>query len=147
MALVGTLLFLVLSAIAALHVWWGLGGLWPANNERNLVALVVGKTGMKRMPSSPQCFLAAGAIFATGLLALLAARVIGGSLSGYVQIVSALIGSGIFLGRGFAGFLPAWRAQYSQLPFATFDQRYYSPFCLIVGVGFVGLLLRGLSLI
>jgi hypothetical protein len=137
MTILAVILFVILAAIAALHVVWGAGGLWPARNEPELVALVIGRTGRKKMPSSTQCFVAAGAIFYAGLLALFAANIFKLVLVENIVTMSVLIVAGVFLGRGIAGFLPSWRVHFSQQPFATFDRRYYSPFCFAVAAAFL----------
>ena len=48
---------------------------------------------------------------------------------------SLLIGL-VFLGRGIAGFTPWWRRLAPEQPFARLDLRYYSPLCLLIGLGF-----------
>jgi hypothetical protein len=42
--------FFVLAAIAAIHALWAFGLRWPARNERDLVAFVIGATGRTQMP-------------------------------------------------------------------------------------------------
>ena len=49
----------------------------------------------------------------------------------------------VFLLRGIAGFLPAWRRKHPLEPFATLDGRMYSPLCLAVAAGYAVLLLQG----
>lgn len=147
MAIAATILFAFLLAIAVLHFTWGLGFLWPAKTERELVSLVVGKTGLQKMPSPMQCFGAAGAIFIAGLLALFAGNVIEPPGTKNISTVLALVAGCVFLGRGIAGFMPAWRARFSQQPFATFDRLYYSPFCLAVAATFLLMVICRLSLI
>ena len=51
-----------------------------------------------------------------------------------------LAGAGIatvFLARGVAGYVPAWRRLQSAEPFTTLDRRYYAPLCLALGTGFL----------
>jgi hypothetical protein len=43
----------------------------------------------------------------------------------------------IFLARGIAGYTPTWRRRFYDEPFTTFDKRYYSPLCILLGLGFV----------
>ena len=50
MVLLATLMFLVLAAIAAIHILWAFGLRWPVESERDLVALVVGTTDRTQMP-------------------------------------------------------------------------------------------------
>jgi hypothetical protein len=39
-----------------------------------------------------------------------------------------------------AGYSPRWREHFRDEPFATRDRRYYSPYCLLMGVGYLALL-------
>ena len=145
MTIAALILFALFLVIAALHFAWGLGFLWPAKTERELVSLVVGKTGLEKMPSPLQCFAAAGAIFLAGLLALVAGNIIELPWMKNISTLLALVAACIFLGRGIAGFLPAWRVRFSQQPFATLDRSYYSPFCLGAAAIFLLLVLGRLS--
>ncbi len=56
MRLISTILFVVLMAIAALHAYWGVGGLWPAASERELIDTVIGSPGFVRMPPAWMTF-------------------------------------------------------------------------------------------
>nr|WP_287328705.1 DUF3995 domain-containing protein [Mesorhizobium sp.] len=49
---------------------------------------------------------------------------------------TALLIALVFLGRGIAGFTPWWRRLAPEQPFARLDVGYYSPLCLVVGLGF-----------
>ena len=51
----------------------------------------------------------------------------------------------VFLGRGVAGYVPAWRAIFSREPFATMDRTYYSPLCLAIAAGLVWILIERLK--
>ena len=42
----------------------------------------------------------------------------------------------VFLGRGLIGLTPWWRRLTPEQPFARLNLRYYSPLCLVVGLGF-----------
>src|SRR6478752_1167948 len=66
MVLLATLMFLVLAAIAAIHILWAFGLRWPVESERDLVALVVGTTDRTQMPGPVECIAAAAAIFCAG---------------------------------------------------------------------------------
>jgi Protein of unknown function (DUF3995) len=122
--------FIVLTAIAALHASWAFGSHWPAANERDLVALAIGATGRKRMPAAAQCAIAALAIFASGCVALLLAGVVRLPLPGLAITIAGYAIAAVFIGRGIAGYVPVWRALFSQRPFARNDVMYYSPLCL-----------------
>jgi hypothetical protein len=138
MSWLGVIVFLLLLAIAALHLAWGFGVRFPARGERELVALVIGATGTTTMPSAAQCAAAAAAIFGAGLVAL--------ALAGFIRSVPAgLVGAAgviavlVFAARGIAGYVPAWRRRFSQEPFATLDQRVYAPLCFVLAAAFAAL--------
>jgi hypothetical protein len=54
--------------------------------------------------------------------------------------VSTLLGfaaGAVFLGRGLAAYIPAWRRVTPEQPFARLDQIAYGPLCLALGAGFL----------
>lgn len=136
MSVIVTTAFLLLAAIAALHVAWGFGLRWPARDERSLVALVIGATGQTRMPPLVQCLFAATAIFAAGVVALLLAGVIRVPLPvDFVTLIGAFVVL-VFAGRGIAAYVSAWRRHFAQEPFASMDRTWYGPLCLLLAIGF-----------
>jgi hypothetical protein len=140
MTMLAVLMFIGLAAIAGLHAAWGFGMRWPARNERDLVALVVGRRGQSWVPTLAQCLLAATAILAAGLVALLMANII------RLPVPPALVtaaGAGatlVFLARGVAAYTTVWRDAFSQEPFATMDRAWYAPLCFLFAAGFALLL-------
>jgi hypothetical protein len=136
MTVIAVAIFLLLTAIAALHAAWGFGLRWPAREERSLVALVIGATGQTRMPGLAQCLLAAAAIFAAGVVALLLAGVARVPLPpGFVTLIGVLVFF-VFAGRCIAAYIPAWRRRFAQEPFASMDRTWYGPLCLLLAIGF-----------
>jgi len=129
------LLFLGVGAAAALHALWGLGSTWPEADEEALARSVVGD-GRRRMPPAWQCFAVAALLAIVALWPFL--------MLGRGEVPVVLAGSfaisGLFVTRGFAGYSPRWRGRFRDEPFATRDRRYYSPFCLLMGVGYLALL-------
>ena len=143
MTALALLLSTVVWVIAVLHASWGLGNHWPAASRAQLAKSAVGTPGIVRMPSPSQCFavaailtgVASWPLFATGLLA-----------EAWPRWLTLLAGAGIaavFLGRGVAGFTSAWRSRFPEQPFATYDRRYYSPLCLVLGAGYLAILIAG----
>jgi hypothetical protein len=122
---------ILLAAIAAIHVAWGLGVRWPRSDEKALVALVVGYD-RDRMPSSVRCFLAAGAIFAAATVMALLSGVLNAPIAPWFVALLGIGMTAVFAGRGIAGYLPAWRKRFPRQPFAQLDRRIYSPLCLII---------------
>lgn len=132
-------LFFLLAMIAALHVYWAFGGLWPASTEQDLVNTVIGAPSLNSMPARNPALFVAALIFSSALVGLVA----GGALSFVPRALSraGALGVGlIFLARGFAGLggLSIFRTWVVE-PFATLNVQFYSPLCLLIGMAFVSL--------
>ena len=131
----GPALFLILSAVAGLHIAWARGRYWPADDERSLVNMVVGRADMARMPPRTLTYVVAGVLIIGGLCAL----TLGFEPEGPVGNVLAYLGAGycgIFLLRGLLGYLPPWRSRHPVEPFPTLDKMFYSPACILIGEAF-----------
>jgi hypothetical protein len=133
-------LFLAVGAAAAVHALWGLGSTWPEASAEALARSVVGD-GRRSMPPPWQCFAVA---LVLGLVALWPFFALGREELSWVMSVTYSI-AGIFVARGVAGFTPRWRGYFRDEPFATRDRRYYSPFCLLMGFGYIELLAGGME--
>jgi hypothetical protein len=134
-AALALLLFAGVGAIAVVHALWGMGSHWPEANEEALVRGVVGD-GRRRMPPPWQCFAVAAVL---ALVALWPWYVLGRG-SEPVVLTGTFAIAGVFVARGWAGYSPRWRGHFRDEPFATRDKRYYSPYCLLFGVGYLALL-------
>lgn len=130
------LLSFVLLLVTALHVYWGIGGIWPGRDPRSCARAVVGFRGVNEMPTPFASFAVAACL---GLMTLWPLALIGLFASPFpregLAATSMLIGL-VFLGRGLVGFTPWWRRLTPEQPFARLDVRYYSPLCLLIGLGF-----------
>ena len=142
MTTIAVIVFLTLAAIAAAHVAWGFGVNWPAANRNDLFHLVVGATGRADMPTLPQCLAAAAAIFLAGFSALLVADIVKLPLPASLVTIIGVLVALVFAGRGVAPYTSAWRRRFSRQPFATMDQSWYGPLCLLLAVCFVILLFK-----
>ena len=129
------LLCLGVGAIAFVHALWGFGSTWPEANDEALARSVVG-AGRRRMPPAWQCFAVASVLALTALWPFV---MLGRGEVPWVLATSFAI-AGVFILRGLAGYSPRWRQHFHDEPFATRDRRYYSPFCLLMGVGYLALL-------
>ena len=136
MTTLAVMVFLLLAVIAALHAAWGFGLRWPAEDERDLVALVVGATGRTRMPAMVECLAAAAAILGAGLVALAAAGLVAVPISPVLLAAIAALVAAVFAVRGLAAYLPAWRRRFAQEPFATLDRSWFGPLCLLLALAF-----------
>jgi hypothetical protein len=135
MILLALLLSLALLAIAALHAWWGLGGVWPEESEADLARAVVGD-GRSRMPPPWQCHAVAATLV---VVAAWPWVILVWPASDFVLVVGVVVAAIFFL-RGLAGYSPRWRAHFPVQPFATRDARLYSPACMVLATGFMALL-------
>jgi len=139
MILLAAILTLVLATIAALHIYWGFGGVWPGRDAADCARRTGGFRGARTMPGPAACVAVAAALVVAALIPIfLAGRF--GMLATLAGLAVALV----FLGRGVAGFTPAWRRLTPEEPFATLDVRYYSPLCLAIGAGFAALAIKEL---
>ena len=130
MILIALVLIAVLLGIALLHLAWGLGLPWPGPNETARVATVIGIRGQTRMPG----FLPSAAV-AAALVAVAGLVVLSGMTAMPLARLALLAASAVFLGRGIAPWIPAWRRLTPQQPFARLDRRLYGPLCLLIGAG------------
>jgi hypothetical protein len=143
MTLVAFVLAKWLVLIALVHVFWAAGGIWPARSELQLARTVVGARGVTRMPGTAACLAAAGAIAVAAIVPLLLrGRVPAPWSAALTWTIGTLVGA-VFLVRGIAAYLPAWRAGFPEEPFATLDRRIYGPLCLAVAAGYLALLING----
>lgn len=139
------LLALVLAVLAALHAYWGVGGVWPGADAASCARAVTGFRGRRRMPPPASAFAVAALLATAALVALvLGITAIPPQITPLVWFVGAGVAL-VFLTRGVLGFTPAWRRLTPEQPFARLDRRFYSPLCLAIGLGYAFLLLKGTS--
>ncbi len=131
MNILATAVIAILMALAGLHVYWGLGGLWPGRTEADLLARVVGLQ-QGAMPGRGACFAVA--------LALLSAAYIVAARQGAPQLglpgalwTVGYWGVGIvFLLRGIAAYAPGVFSYAIGTPFFDLNRHYYAPLCLAI---------------
>jgi hypothetical protein len=121
----------VMSAVALVHFNWGRGSHWPAASEEALARAAVGD-GRRRMPPPAACFAVAALVQAMALWPLVC---LGHVHEVWANQVSAII-AGLLVARGVGGFTPRWRAFFYDEPFTKLDRRYYSPLCIVLGLGY-----------
>ena len=121
------LLTLVLGLIAALHFAWGLNVWFPIRDEEQLVRTVVGAKGVTRMPGTIPCMLVVAGLCSV-ILALWFPQFV---LTRLILWVATLV----FLVRGAIAYTKFWRNMTPEEPFNTYDQRYYAPLCIALGIG------------
>ena len=141
MTLLARFISLTLLCIAGLHMYWGVGGVWPASNEQELVNTVVGFPGMEKMPSASSTFVVAFLIILSALIAQ-SSTMSGPPVFKWISRL-AMFGVGtIFFARGVGGYFFEQLAWEPVEPFATYNRLFYSPLCLAIATGFFLLLFR-----
>ena len=138
--IVAAVMFVPLLALAIAALTWSFGGSFPLRDRALLAGAVIGRPGVDRVPKRIGLGLFAVAL-AAGMLALALADKTGGGAP--LTAAGALAGF-LFVGRGALGFMPGWRARHTGEPFATLDRRNYSPLSLMLGAGFLVLVLMRL---
>lgn len=133
----------VLYLIASIHAYWGLGGVWPGTDQASCARAVVGASGIDTMPSPFASFAVTACLIVATLWPLALVGTFATPFPKAGLAASALMVALVFLGRGIAGFTPAWRRLTPEMPFARLDRQYYSPLCLAIGIGFVILAING----
>ena len=135
-------LALILFVVAAIHLSWALGSTWPVNDPESLSAAVVGTPEATKMPSAGLTFVVALMIAAAALWPLLWQ-----ALAPYPHWVpQTLVWLGmwclaiVFLVRGVGGFLPM--AGKTIEPFRRLNRTIYSPLCIVLGAGYLYLVLN-----
>lgn len=125
----GAILIAVLMAIAALHLYWGFGGVWPGGDADSLRATVVG-TARGAMPGLALCALVAGALAAAAAIVwarhspLMEGPLRLVLLAGYAVLIL------VFAARGLAPYVsPVFEYARGQ-PFFALNLWLYAPLCL-----------------
>jgi hypothetical protein len=140
--MVSVVLATLLAPIALLHAYWARGGLWPGRDEGELISRVIGDARLRRLPPPFVIWIVASLILVSAVWALLLLPAGASLLPRYLRSGIGLALAAVFLVRGAAGYLPAWRRAHGLQPFARLDMRVYSPLCLLIGAGFGQLVLR-----
>lgn len=138
--IVASIVFVVLLTVALAHLLWAIGSRWPIKDPELLARTVVGRPGVTRVPRLFSLLVGVLSL-AAGIFALSLADHDAGDwwLTGLGVVLAAL-----FLGRGVFGYSAAFKARYSLEPFATNNRRVYAPLCLVVGAGFLILVIMRL---
>lgn len=134
---ISSLMFIALFAVALAHTLWAFGRTWPIRDEKLLAQTVVGTRDIQHMPPRLASLAVAIATFAAGLFALALADHDSGGL---LLSLCALPFAAVFLARGIVGYTPWWKALTPEPNFRLNDARVYSPLCLVLGMGFIVLM-------
>jgi TRAP-type C4-dicarboxylate transport system permease large subunit len=89
------------------------------------------------------CFTVAAMLAGVSAWPLFAAGLLSAAWPSWLTRLTGAVIAAVFVVRGIAGYVPAWRRRHSAEPFATLDRRIYAPLCLALGAGSITILLRG----
>lgn len=131
MSAIGGALIAVLLALAALHLYWGVGGRWPGQDENSLRLIVAGvKTGP--MYGFWACAAVAGALSAAAATVWMRhGPMMSGSFAwivfaGYVALIL------VFGLRGLGAYVTPVFEYARGTPFFELNRLYYAPLCLLI---------------
>lgn len=119
---------LAMLALAMVHVYWALGGLWPGRNNRDLATRVIGN---ERMPSTLACLTVSLGLTAAAAVIAIGGRLVQAPAPALPTLVGAWAVCAAFTVRGLAGlFAERIDPRVLGTPFARLNRQFYSPFCL-----------------
>ena len=139
MDLVGILLCVLLCVLGTIHLMWGLGLTWPCRDEASLARTVVGRRGVEVMPPKWASWFVALCLFAAAYLAVGLRNLAPIHIPQPIAFLSGFVVAAVFGIRGFAGIMPAFERMAPEQPFLSLNRRFYSPLCLLIGIGFAAL--------
>ena len=138
--IIASIVFVILLTVALAHLLWSIGSRWPIKDPELLARTVIGRPGVTRVPRFAS-FVIAVLVLAAGVFALSLADHDAGAW--WLTAIGVVLAA-VFLGRGALGYTTGCHQQFSLEPFVTNDRRVYSPLCLIVGAGFLILVIMRL---
>ncbi|WP_438037461.1 DUF3995 domain-containing protein [Sorangium sp. So ce128] len=126
-----------LGVLAAIHVYWGLGGAWPGDARHEKVEMVVGLPKGSPFPSLGACLVVA-CLLASSAALVLAQRYGGGGSPTLLRLgawaVALVLGA-----RGVGGYLEArLRPDTRALPYHRLNRLVYSPLSLTLAAAVAG---------
>jgi hypothetical protein len=131
------ILSVALLAIAGVHLYWGLGGFWPAYDNDSLVGMVVGLTPGNAMPPLWACVVMAICVMVPVVAVLLIAfgwRLALPRLFAWIPTAALWSCVFVFVTRGLATYTPIFDAAQSTA-FFDLNRMFYGPLCLALGAG------------
>lgn len=134
MSLIGAAIVTTFAALAALHLYWGLGGFWPGTDPQSLNDRV---SGMRRVVATNllSCAMVAGALLAAAAIVIFRHTLAPTGVTGLVIYGGYATLILVFGLRGLAPYVtPAFNYARGK-PFYTLNRRYYAPLCLLIAVG------------
>jgi len=135
--LTGWVLFLVLTLIFIIHIYWGAGGFWPGDSLESLSSIVLGGQQGEVIPVGLETYLISTVFLLFALLAISPFTTLKKLLPDRFHKVLFYLVAAVFLIRAGLGFLEQWiRPSPEGTPFIFWNRVLYSPLCLFMGSGY-----------
>lgn len=130
---------LLLFSLSLIHIYWGLGGLWPGKNKQELIDLVFGKGN--QFPSAFSCFFVAVFLILFSILPIVwiyrVPFLIHPQMTNGIRYIMYFVAI-VFTLRGVIGYLPFVTKHWKPI-FVYYTKRIYNPLCLFLGLVFWGM--------
>jgi len=133
---VGAGLISVLLALAALHLYWGLGGRWPGHDDASLVRIASGAQGGRMYGFGPCAAVAFALSSAAAVVYARHSAVMAGPFA-WVVIAGFIVLILVFGGRGLAPYVSNVFDYARGTPFFDLNRQIYAPLCLTIALGLV----------
>ncbi|NQY53187.1 MAG: DUF3995 domain-containing protein [Campylobacteraceae bacterium] len=132
-------IFVIMSAIAKIHVYWIGGGVWPGKDKNDLINKVLGQGDI--FPSLLSCIFVIIVFILMALFPLISYFKIDlGLINNYIDYVYLFFAS-IFLLRASLILIPNMENKAHKL-FILYNKKYYSPVCFSLFISYFVLYLN-----
>lgn len=131
----GAVLLAVLAGIAVLHLYWGLGGVWPGADADSLRRTVIG-TARGAMPGFWACAMVAGALCAAAAFVWARHSPLMSGPARFVIIAAYVALILVFAARGAAAYVTPIFDYARGQPFFSLNLWLYAPLCLLIAAMF-----------
>lgn len=127
-------IFIIMSAIAKIHVYWIKGGLWPGKDKQDLINKVLGQGEI--FPGILSCLFVIIVFILMALFPFISYfKIELGLFNNYTKFIY-LFFSSIFLLRAALVFIPNIENKAHKL-FILYNKKYYSPLCFSLFISYI----------
>ena len=126
-------IFIVMLALALIHVYWGHGGNWPGDTRQDLVDKVYGEGS--QFPSIYACYAVAATLILAGAIPLYTESVLIHAEFNNISWLNYLIATPLMI-RGVGGYLPILEKRWTQV-FIHYNRVIYNPLCIGLAISYI----------